>query len=380
MKQDIEYMCRALDLARQAIGRTSPNPMVGAVIVRDGLIVGEGYHQQAGTPHAEIHAIMAAGEKAHGATLYVTLEPCSHYGRTGPCAEAVINAGIKKVVVAMTDPNPQVAGRGLTLLRTAGIEVVEGVLAAEAAKLNEVFIKWISTGMPFGLMKTAMTLDGKIATRTGNSKWITGEISRERVHLLRDNCDAIMVGIGTVLADDPQLTTRLPQGGKNPLRVIVDSFARTPLSAKVLTDGQAPTIIAATCDAPTHNVLALRAIGAEVLIMPRSENGVDLRILFDQLAKRNITSVLIEGGAAINAAALTANIVDKIYAFVAPKIIGGNAAPGPVGGRGIEQIEAAIRLEEMNAVPSGEDILISGYLLGREGRDVYRTCGRVGKG
>jgi diaminohydroxyphosphoribosylaminopyrimidine deaminase / 5-amino-6-(5-phosphoribosylamino)uracil reductase len=377
MEQDIEYMRRALNLARQAIGRTSPNPMVGAVIVKDGLIIGEGYHHKAGMPHAEVHALDAAGEQARGATLYVTLEPCSHYGRTGPCAEAVIRAGIKKVVVAMTDPNPQVAGRGLTLLRAAGIEIVEGVLAAEAAKLNEIFIKWISTGMPFGLMKTAMTMDGKIATRTGQSKWITGEISRERVHLLRDNYDAIMVGIGTMLADDPQLTTRLSQGGKNPLRVIVDSFARTPLSAKVLTDGQAPTIIAVTCDAPEYNVLALREIGAEVLIMPRSVTGVDLRELFGHLAKRDITSVLIEGGAAINAAALAANIVDKIQAFVAPKIIGGNGAPGPIGGMGPEQIDAAVKLEEMTAVPSGEDILISGYVLSREGRDVYRTCGRI---
>ncbi|MBP2650043.1 MAG: riboflavin biosynthesis protein RibD [Firmicutes bacterium] len=378
MQEDYQYMRQAIELASQAAGRTSPNPLVGAVMVKNGQVVGQGYHARAGTPHAEINALAVAGSQARGATLYVTLEPCSHYGRTGPCAKAVIEAGITRAVVAMTDPNPKVKGRGIELMRTAGIEVVEGVMAAEAAKLNEVFIKWIATGMPFGLMKTAMTLDGKIATRTGHSKWITGETSRNSVHTLRDTCDAILVGIGTVLADNPELTTRLPNGGKNPQRIIVDSLARTPLTAKVVNDGLAPTIIAVTSDAPAENIAALRAKGVQVLVVSRGSTGVDLRELFSLLGKREITSVLIEGGAAINAAALAANIVDKVYAFVAPKIIGGKTAPGPVGGIGAETMAETINLEEITISLSGEDVLITAYLEAREVRHVYRTCGRIG--
>jgi diaminohydroxyphosphoribosylaminopyrimidine deaminase/5-amino-6-(5-phosphoribosylamino)uracil reductase len=374
-------MRQALAMAAKAAGRTSPNPMVGALVVRDGVVVGEGCHLCAGTPHAEVHALAAAGEAARGATVYVTLEPCCHFGRTGPCADALIAAGVKRVVAAMTDPNPKVCGQGLERLRAAGVEVVEGVLAAEAARLNEAFIKWVSTGMPFGIMKTAMTLDGKIATRTGKSQWITGPAARERVHRLRDACDAILVGVGTVLADDPELTARLPEGGgRNPLRIVADSAARTPLTAKLVRDGKAPTLIAATEAAPAEKVKALQAAGAEVLILPNGPTGIDLRALWRTLGERKLTSVLVEGGAAVNAAALAANVVDKVCAFVAPKVFGGAAAPGPVGGMGADEVAEAAALEDMDAEQVDGDILITAYLAAREGRDVYRACGRIGQG
>ena len=374
---DEEYMRQALSLAQYATGRTSPNPMVGAVIVREGRVVGQGWHKQAGTPHAEINALQQAGELAKGATIYVTLEPCSHHGRTGPCADALILAGITRVIVAMADPNPLVAGQGINKLRKAGIEVVEGVLSREAAKLNEVFIKWISTKMPFIHLKSAMSLDGKIASYTGHSQWITGAAARNRVHILRDNCDAILVGIGTVLADNPSLTTRLSYQGKNPTRVIVDSKARTPLTANVVADGLAKTIIAVTDKAPEERVNALRACGVEVLITESKHDGVNLSLLFKELGKRQITSLLVEGGASINASLLEDNLVDKVHWFIAPKIIGGNNAPGPIAGQGIADVNKANLLEDIETESVGEDILISAYMRNREGRDVYRTCGRI---
>lgn len=374
---DEQYMRQALELAQYAIGRTSPNPMVGAVIVRNGRVVGQGWHRKAGTPHAEIHALQQAGELARDGTMYVTLEPCSHHGRTGPCADAVVAAGIKKVVIAMNDPNPLVAGRGIGKLREAGIEVVEGVLAADAAKLNEIFIKWISTQMPFIALKSAMSLDGKIAAHTGHSQWITGAKSRERVQQLRDCYDAILVGIGTVLADNPSLTTRLPYEGKNPIRIIIDSMARTPLAAHVVTDGLAPTIIVVTPNAPTDRVDALRGRGAQILTIESGQGGVDLRETFKALGKRDITSILIEGGAGINGSVLEEHLVDKIYWFIAPKIIGGQGALGPVGGQGVTDVNHAHLFEDMAIEPMGQDLLISAYMCDREGRDVYRTCGGI---
>lgn len=374
---DEMYMRQALALAQYARGRTSPNPMVGAVIVRDGRVVGEGWHKQAGTPHAEIHALQQAGDLAYKASIYVTLEPCSHHGRTGPCVEALIAAGIAKVIVAMTDPNPLVAGKGISRLREAGIEVIEGVLANEAAALNEVFIKWISTKKPFVLLKSAMSLDGKIAAYTGHSKWITGAQSREYVHQLRDTYDAILVGIGTVLADNPSLTTRLAYQGRNPIRIIVDSMARTPVNANVVTDGLARTIIAVTDKAPQEKIDALKNCGAEVIECKKEAAGVSLSDLFQILGKEQITSVLIEGGAGVNASALEGHFVDKINWFIAPKIIGGTDAPGPVGGRGIANLKDARLFEDINIQTIGEDLLISAYMRNREGRDVYRTCGRI---
>ncbi len=373
------YMKQALMLAAQGLGRTSPNPVVGAVIVADGSIVGQGWHQAAGTPHAEVHALAQAGRLARNATLYVTLEPCCHHGRTGPCTDAIIAAGVKRVVVAMTDPNPLVRGKGIQKLRQHGLEVLEGVCAAEAAQLNEVFIKWIATGLPFGVLKTAITLDGKIATYTGHSKWITSERSREYVHGLRNMYDAILVGIGTVLADDPSLTTRLPDGGKNPIRVIVDSKGRIPLEAKLLCDCEAPVIIAVGPEASAEKLAALQAKGAEVLTLPLvAGRGVSLRHLFVELGQRNITSILVEGGAEVNASVLAENVVDKVHWFIAPKIIGGKTAPGPVGGLGLSDMAQATVLEDMQVKNIGKDILLTAYMQRREGRDVYRTCGRIG--
>lgn len=376
---DEQYMRQALHIAQYAAGRTSPNPVVGAVLVRNGRVVGQGWHCQAGTPHAEINALKQAGDLARGATVYVTLEPCSHHGKTGPCTEALIRAGVSKAVVAMTDPNPMVAGQGLDKLRAAGIEVVEGVLAAEAARINEVFIKWITCRFPFVALKTAMTLDGKIATCQGNSQWITNAASRRRVHEYRNIYDAIMVGIGTVLADNPALTTRLPEDSRNPLRVIVDSQARTPLSAQVVRDQLAPTIIAVTPQAPAEKVEALRAAGVEVLAVAAKDGRVNLRELLKILGARCITSVLVEGGATLNAAMINSNLVDKVYWFIAPKFVGGCLAPGPIGGAGVNLIDEGYFIEDTSSEILAGDILISGYLRNREGRDVYRTCGRTGE-
>lgn len=378
---DEYYMQRALALAAKARGCTSPNPLVGAVIVKDGLVIGEGWHHAAGTPHAEIHALRQAGQTAKGATLYVTLEPCCHQGRTGPCTEAVIAAGISEVVVAMRDPNPLVAGKGIDRLQAAGIAVREGVKAREAALLNEVFIKWIATAKPFVVLKTAMSLDGKIATRTGESQWITGPAARRRVHQLRSEYDAIVTGIGTVLADDPQLTVRLAdqETQRNPLRIVVDSMARTPLTAKLITDQAAPTLLAVAEDAPPERVRALRTAGADVICLPRQGSGLNLEELCCRLGQRGVTSLMVESGAALNAAFIAQNLVDKVYWFIAPKLIGGQQAPGPLGGAGIEQLADALPLEDLTYEAVAADILICGYNARREGRDVYRTCGRIGQ-
>lgn len=356
-----EYMRQALSIARFAEGRTSPNPMVGAVVVRDGRVVGQGWHRKAGTPHAEVHALRQADALASGADLYVTLEPCSHYGRTPPCAKAIIDAGVKRVVVAMTDPNPLVAGKGVAMLRQAGIEVIEDVLLDEAERLNEVFLKWIAHNTPFIVLKTAMTLDGKIATATGDSQWITGAAARRLVHEMRDIYDGILVGVGTVLADNPSLTARLDGGrGKNPLRIVVDSEARIPLTANLITDHAATTVIAVTSRAPSEKIKALETAGAEVLIVNDS-GQVDLRRLFQLLGKQNITSVFVEGGAAINGTLLRERLIDKIHVFIAPKLVGGKTAPSPVGGKGIDALQDALRLRDVAVRMIGGDILISGY-------------------
>ena len=360
--QDEMFMRKALELARNALGRTSPNPLVGAVIVRDGCIVAAGWHRAAGTPHAEIHALNMAGELARGATLYVTLEPCAHYGRTGPCAKAVIEAGIRRVVIAMRDPNPLVAGKGILMLQEAGIDVVCGVLEEEARKLNEVFLKWIATGLPFVTLKTAMTLDGKIATVTGESQWITNEVSRRRVHEWRDRADGILVGINTVFKDDPSLTTRLPERhGKNPVRIIVDSKGRTPLDARVVKDGQAKTIIAVVADASKERMEALQKAGAEVLVAGDGSQ-VDLHELLRQLGKKEITSLFVEGGATVNFSFFQAGLVDKVHAFVAPKILGGREALTPVGGAGFARLSEAVELEGLKAESLAGDLLVSGYV------------------
>ncbi|WP_177503077.1 bifunctional diaminohydroxyphosphoribosylaminopyrimidine deaminase/5-amino-6-(5-phosphoribosylamino)uracil reductase RibD [Anaerosinus sp.] len=356
------YMREALRIAAYASGRTTPNPLVGAVIVKDNRIVGQGWHRKAGTEHAEIHALHQAGELAKGADIYVTLEPCSHYGKTPPCCQAIIKAGIKKVIVAMTDPNPLVAGNGLKELKAAGIEVVEGVCRDEAEKLNEVFLKWIVHKMPFIVVKTAMTLDGKIATVSGDSKWITNEKSRKFVHQLRDLYDGILIGIGTVLADNPTLTTRLDHLGKNPVRIIVDSKARIPLDSIVITDKSAHTILAVTERASQEKIAALLQVGIEVIVTKEKADRVDLSDLLKILAEKNICSILVEGGSRINYSFFVEHLVDKVHCFIAPKIIGGTDAASPVGGKGTFYMKDAYQLNDITTERFDEDILITGYV------------------
>ncbi len=364
---DRKFMEHALALASKARGRTSPNPLVGAVIVRDSEIVGEGYHQKAGEAHAEIHALNQARGLAEGATMYVTLEPCCHWGRTPPCTEAVIRAKIANVFVAIEDPNPQVAGNGIRQLEEAGIPVQVGLCEGESRQLNEVFIKYITTHRPFVILKSAISLDGKIATASGESQWITSEASRLKGHEVRAQVDAILVGVGTVLQDNPSLTTRLPdRKNADPIRVIVDSRGRTPLGAKVFNrDSNAGTLIAVTEKAPIEKIEALKSAGADVLILQTQEGRVCLSALMQELGRREITSVLIEGGGKINAAALEAGVVDKVMFFVAPKLIGGRDAPGPIGGRGIAHLAETFELHRIKATQIDSDFLIEGYLLPR---------------
>jgi diaminohydroxyphosphoribosylaminopyrimidine deaminase / 5-amino-6-(5-phosphoribosylamino)uracil reductase len=361
---DIKFMKRALELAQKGVGYTKPNPLVGAVIVRDGKIIGEGHHEICGSHHAEVNAFKNAIEDVSGATLYITLEPCSHYGRTPPCANAIVEKGIKKVVVGLLDPNPLVAGKGIKILENNGIEVFTGILEDEGKKLNEIFLKYITTKLPFGILKTAMTLDGKIASAIGDSKWITNESSRQYVHELRHQVSGIMVGIGTILTDDPELTTRLKNRvGVDPIRIIVDSTAKIPLSSKVLNlDSSAKTIVATTEKADKQKLDAVRDKGADIIITPLKNNKVDLSYLMQQLGQQEIDSVLIEGGGALNFSALEEGIVDKVISFIAPKIIGGAASKTPVGGDGISYIKNAIQLENIQISRFQEDIMIEAYL------------------
>ena len=363
MDADEKYMWMALDLARQGRGGTNPNPMVGAVLVRDGEIVGTGYHQVAGGPHAEVIALRKAGEKAKSARLYVNLEPCAHHGRTAPCADAIVKAGVAEVVAAMEDPNPLVAGRGFQKLAAAGIAVKTGVLEEKARRLNEVFVKYITTGTPFVSVKTAMTLDGKIATRTGESHWITGDKSRQYVHRLRHYNDAVMVGIDTVLHDDPRLTTRLEGGGgRDPWRVVVDSTARLPLDARVINPGsRARLLLAVTEAAPREKCAALRDKGVEVITVPSAEGRVDLAALMRRLAEKEIASLLVEGGGTLNYSLLEAGLVDKLFLFIAPLIFGGSAGATAFGGTGVASLNQAWRVNELELKQFDRDLLLIGY-------------------
>lgn len=358
-----EYMWLAIKLALKAQGQTSPNPLVGALIVKNGTIVGRGFHRRAGTPHAEINALKEAGNKAHGAELYLNLEPCSHFGRTPPCVDAIIQRKIMKVFVGMVDPNPLVRGTGIKRLKEAGIEVATGILEKECRKLNEVFIKHITTKRPFVILKAAASLDGRIAAETGDSQWITNEKSREYVHRLRSAVDAVLVGIGTVKKDDPLLTCRLKnRKGKDPIRIVVDSNLSISLKAKVLNlNSQAPTIVATTPKAPLKKRALIEKKGARVLVIP-SQNRVDLRLLMETLGKEEITSVLIEGGSEINTSALQSGIVDKVLFFYAPKIIGGEQAPLMVGGKGIARMKDALVLHNITTQRFGDDVMIEGYI------------------
>ncbi len=363
MTRDEAFMRRALELAARARGKTSPNPLVGAVVVKDGAVVGEGYHRKAGEPHAEVHALEQAGSRARGATLYVNLEPCCHFGRTPPCTEAIIRAGIARVVAATLDPNPLVSGKGVARLREAGISVEVGVLEKEARRLNEVFFKYITTRLPFVTLKAALSLDGKIATAAGESKWITGEEARRFVHELRAQHDAVMVGIGTVLADDPSLTVRLVETERQPRRIVVDSRLRIPLESQLVrTAREVPTIVAAVAGlAPPEKKDALAARGVAVWELPGDQGRVDLGALAAALGRAEVTSVLLEGGATLNAAALAAKLVDKLVFFFAPLLIGGRDAPGPVGGEGVPRLEEAVKVAELEWRQVGRDLLVMGY-------------------
>lgn len=363
----MDYMEHALSLARLALGSSSPNPAVGAVIARDGVVIGEGYTQPPGSAHAEVVALKVAGERSRGATMYVTLEPCCHFGRTPPCTQAIIKAGISEVHIATLDPNPLVSGRGKAALDAAGIITRLGEHGEEASELNEAYIKFITTGLPFITAKFAMSLDGKTATRKGDSRWISGQDSREYVHQLRHATDAIMVGVNTVLADNPRLTARvrLKRGGeiKNPTRVIVDSRARTPPAAQVFNQ-PGKIIVATTPLAPTDRIEKLKGAGAEVLALPSvSHDGglVDLGELLKELGRREITSVLVEGGGTLLGSLFEGGMVDKVIAFIAPVIIGGAEAKLAVAGKGAERITQALRLTNVKIELIGEDVMIAGY-------------------
>ena len=359
---DIEYMRYALELARKGCGWVNPNPMVGAVIVKDGEIMGEGFHEKYGQYHAERNALNSCNQSAKGATLYVTLEPCCHYGKTPPCTEAIIENGISRVVIGSSDPNPLVAGNGIRLLQNHGIEVVAGVLKEECDSLNEVFFHFIKTRTPYVVMKYAMTMDGKIATNTGKSKWITGEAARQRVHEDRHRYSAIMVGIGTILSDDPMLTCRL-QNRKNPVRIICDTHLRTPITSNVVaTAFQAKTVICTACtDSKKHK--AYLDEGCEIITLPIKNGHIDLNILMTELGKKNIDSILLEGGSTLNWSALESGIVNKVQAYIAPKLFGGNDSKSPIGGAGLDDPKDAFRLINPKVTCYDDDILIESEVL-----------------
>ena len=359
----MDYILRALQLARQAFGDTNPNPPVGAVVVNQGTIVGEGHTQPPGQPHAEIMALRQAGEKARGGILYVTLEPCCHFGRTPPCTQEIIAAKVKEVHCSMADPNPLVAGRGLAELQEADIQVFVGEGAGEARELAEAHTKFVITGLPFVTAKFAMSLDGKIATSTGESRWISGQESRALTHSLRSSIDAIVVGVNTVLRDDPQLTARGANGSPfshQPLRVVVDSKGRTPLTARLLQES-GKSLIACTESFPPEREQQLRALGAEVLRLPARRERVDLHALLETLGQRQLISVLVEGGSTLLSEMFAQQLVDKVIAFIAPMIIGGVAAPTPIGGEGITKLSEALRLHRIRVERSGEDVAIIAY-------------------
>jgi diaminohydroxyphosphoribosylaminopyrimidine deaminase/5-amino-6-(5-phosphoribosylamino)uracil reductase len=359
MTEHAAFMRRALALASRARGLTSPNPMVGALVVRDGVVVGEGYHRAAGQPHAEVEALAAAGPAARDATLYVTLEPCVHHGRTPPCAPAVVAAGVRRVVVATTDSNPVVAGRGIAALRAAGIEVIERVLDAEAAALNRAFLTAMREGRPHVTLKAAATLDGKIADVHGASRWITGDAARAEAHRLRSAADAIVVGIGTVLADDPALTVRLESPWpREPLRVVLDSTARTPVDARVIA-GATPSraLVAVGAAAPAERVRALERTGAVVLRCPGADGRVSITGLLAALAGGEVRGVLVEGGAEVAAAFLEAGVVDRVALFLAPLLLGGAPAPTVIGGAGRE-LKRAVVLDTLEVTRVGADLLL----------------------
>lgn len=363
--EDRDYMQRAIQLAKKGAGFVNPNPMVGAVIVKEGKIIGEGYHEKYGQLHAERNALKdckAKGNSAHGATIYVTLEPCCHYGKTPPCTEAIIESGISRVVIGTLDVNPIVAGKGADILRQNGIRVEVGLLGEECKRLNRVFNKYVATGQPYVVMKYAMTADGKIATATGESKWITGDEARENVHRMRNWLSGIMVGVNTVITDNPMLDCRLDRASSNPVRIICDTNLRTPLDANVVkTACDIPTVIV-TASEDYKRITTFESAGCKVLKVAKTDNGIDLKELLIELGKMGIDSILIEGGGTVNYSALESQIVDEIHVHMAPKIFGGGGK-SPVEGAGIADIGKAIRLNPINIAWAGNDLIIENEVI-----------------
>jgi len=361
--QDRFYMQMALDLAARGTGHTSPNPLVGAVVVKDQKVIGRGYHQRFGDAHAEVNALEEAGESARGATLYVTLEPCNHTGKTPPCTEKILTAGIRRVVVAMRDPNPGVKGGGNDRLRGAGLEVVEDVARSAAQRQNEFFLKHTRTGTPFVILKCAATLDGRIATRTGDARWVSGPQSRGFVHALRHAVDGIMVGVATVKADDPSLTTRLPEGGgRDPQRIILDTHLSIPLNARVLTQSsEAQTILVTGPDVAEITRQRVAQTGARVLTAPCRNGRVDLQALMKVLGTEGLSSILVEGGSRVAGSVLRAGIVDKIFFFYAPKLLAGDDGIPICQGPGRTRMQDCLNVKHITVHRFGQDVMIEGY-------------------
>ncbi len=353
---DQEYMSLALTLAKNVKGQTSPNPPVGSVVVRNGRIVGMGAHLQAGEAHAEVHAIKMAGALSENSTVYVTLEPCSHFGKTPPCADLLIESKVSRVVVATTDPNPLVAGSGITKLRKAGIEVEVGVLQAEANELYEMFFHYISTKTPYVTLKTAVTLDGKTASRTGNSKWITGVKAREDVHRYRHSHDAILIGVNTVIQDDPSLTTRLPDGGRHPIRIVLDHRLRTPIHSKIVNDNMAETWIVISSSVSEATKSPFLAKGIKLIQL--EETTLQIKTVLIKLGESGITSLLVEGGSEVNGSFMKEGAFNQVITYMAPKLIGGKLAPGFIGGEGIATMSEARQLSFKSIEQLGEDFKI----------------------
>jgi diaminohydroxyphosphoribosylaminopyrimidine deaminase/5-amino-6-(5-phosphoribosylamino)uracil reductase len=353
-------MARALALAARGEGFVEPNPMVGSVVVKDGAVVGEGWHRRFGGPHAEVEALTAAGEAAPGSTLYVTLEPCAHFGKTPPCTRAIISAGVRRVVAAMRDPFPQVSGAGLRELAAAGIETAVGPLANEASRLCAPYLKLVTHGRPWVIAKWAMTLDGKLATKSGDSKWISGPASREVVHHLRGRVDAILVGSGTAAADDPLLTAR-PAGPRVATRIVADSKASLSLSSQLVrTAAGAPVLVAASAEAPAENIQRLTAAGCEVFVCAGTTHTERLGALLDELGRRRVTNLLVEGGSRMLGTLFDTGEIDEVHVFIAPKLFGGAGAPSPLAALGVERVAQAFAIEIQTAQQVGEDLYLSG--------------------
>lgn len=368
----MDYMEQALSLAKLALGQASPNPAVGAVVVKEGVVVGQGYTQPPGSHHAEVLALKQAGDEAQGSAMYVTLEPCCHHGRTPPCTAAIISAGVREVHMAVLDPNPLVSGRGKDELQKAGIKIYLGEHEEEAKEINEAYTKFITTGIPFVTAKFAVSLDGKIATRKGNSRWISGREARKYVHCLRYTTDAIMAGVNTLLADNPHLTTRCSggRGGtarKQPLRVIVDGKGRTPLTARVFSE-PGETLLALGRTATPEEKAAFAKVRAEIWELTTAAEMVDLEKLLGALGEREVTSVLVEGGGVLLGSLFDHGLVDKVIAFIAPVIIGGAEAKTAVAGRGVDKVADSFRLERVKVEKLGDDLMVSGYVVGKGGR------------